>query len=137
MSDEFGSPQEAAMHVRRADSRWQAAVHGFDAYPDRLRRLADAAEAERKALLFADLCNVKWKPQPGARGLRLAAELDPGNRIGPEELWAKFDKALDQLGIALEGDGFAQLAAVFGSLSAAAIEIADALEQPDEISKTG
>ncbi len=55
MSDEFGSPQEAAMHVRRADSRWQAAVHGFDAYPDRLRRLADAAEAERKALLFADL----------------------------------------------------------------------------------
>ena len=55
MSDEFGSPQEAAMHVRRADSRWQAAVHGFDPYPDRLRRLADAAEAERKALLFADL----------------------------------------------------------------------------------
>ena len=109
MTDEFGSPQEAAMHVRRADSRWQAAVHGFDPYPDRLRRLAEAAEAERKALLFADLCNVKWKPQPGARGLRLAAELDPGNRIGPENLWAKFDEALDQLGIALEGDGFAQL----------------------------
>ena len=58
MTDEFGSPQEAAMHVRRADSRWQAAVHGFDPYPDRLRRLAEAAEAERKALLFADLCNV-------------------------------------------------------------------------------
>ena len=94
-------------------------------------------KAERKALLFADLCNVKWKPQPGARGLRLAAELDPGNRIGPEKLWAKFDKALDQLGVALEGDGFAQLAAVFGSLSAAAIEIADALEQTDQISKTG
>ena len=109
MSDEFGSPQEAAMHVRRADSRWQAAVHGFDPYPDRLRRLAEAAEAERKALLFADLCNVKWKPQPGARGLRLAAELNPGNRIGPEKLWVKFDKALDQLGVALEGDGFAQL----------------------------
>ena len=98
MTDEFGSPQEAAMHVRRADSRWQAAVHGFDPYPDRLRRLAEAAEAERKALLFADLCNVKWKPQPGARGLRLAAELDPGNRLGPEKLWAKFDEALDQLG---------------------------------------
>ena len=95
MSDEFGSVQEATMHVRRADARWQAAVHGFDPYPDRLRRLAEAAEGERRALLFAELCNVKWKPQPGARGLRLAAELDPGTRIGPEKLWAKFDKALD------------------------------------------
>jgi hypothetical protein len=137
MSDEFGSVQEATMHVRRADGRWQAAVHGFDPYPDRLRRLAEAAEGERRALLFAELCNVKWKPQPGARGLRLAAELDPGNRIGPEKLWAKFDKALDQLGVALEGDGFAQLAAVFGSLSAAANEIADALETSSEIGETG
>ena len=56
-----------------------------------------------RPLLFAELCNVKWKPQPRAHGLRLAAELDPGNRIGPEKLWAKFDKALDHLGVALEG----------------------------------
>ena len=49
----------------------------------------------------------------------------------------KFDKALDQLGVALEGDGFAQLAAVFGSLSAAANEIADALETSSEIEDTG
>ncbi len=48
---------------------------------------------------------------------RLAAERDPGNRIGPQTLWAKFDEALDQLGIALEGDGFAELAALFGSPS--------------------
>jgi hypothetical protein len=82
-------------------------------------------------------CNVKWKPQPGASGLRLAAELDPGNRIGPEKLEAKFDEALDQLGIALEGDGFAALAAVFGSLSAAATDIADALEQTDQVRQTG
>ena len=79
---------------------------------------------------------MKWKPQPGARGLRLAAELDPGNRIGPEDLWARFDEALDQLGIALEGHGFAQLAAVFGSLSAAAREIGDALEQTGQISES-
>lgn len=131
MSDEFGSVQEAAMHVRRADARWQAAVHAFDPYPDRLRRLAEAAEAERKALLFADLCNVKWKPQPGARGLRLAAELNPGNRLGDDKLWTKLDKAVDQLGEALEGDGFADLAAVFGSISAAANEIADALERSE------
>jgi hypothetical protein len=137
MSDEFGTVQEAMMHVRRADSRWQAAVHSFDSYPDRLRRLAEAADGERKALLFAELCNVKWKPQPGARGLRLAIGLDPGNRIGPEKLWAKFDKALDQLGVALEGDGFGALAAVFASLSATALEIADALENDDEISRTG
>jgi hypothetical protein len=74
---------------------------------------------------------------PGARGLRPTVELNPGNRIGPEKLWATFGKALDQLGIALEGDGFAQLAAVLGSLSAAATEIADELDAPDQISQTG
>jgi hypothetical protein len=57
--------------------------------------------------------------------------------IGAEKLWAKFDKALDQLGVALEGDGFAQLAAVFGSLSAAANEIADSLDASSEIRETG
>ncbi len=126
------------MHVRRADSRWQAAVHGFDPYPDRLRRLAEAAEAERRALLFADLCNVKWKPQPGARGLKLAAELNPGQPRRPGEALGQVRQALDQLGVALEGDGFAELAAVFGSLSAAATEIADAArasrpDQPDRL----
>ena len=124
------------MHVRRADSRWQAAVHGFDPYPDRLRRLAEAAEGERKALLFADLCNVKWKPQPGARGLRLAAELDPGNRIGPETLWSKFDDALERLGVGLEGNGFAQLAEVFADMSAAANGLADAIEHETQKRKT-
>jgi hypothetical protein len=119
------------------DAYWWAAVRGFDPYRDRLRRLAEAAEAERKALLFAQLCNVKWKPHPGARGLRLAAELDPGNRIGPEKLWAKSDKSLDQQESAPEGEGFAALAAVFGSLSAVAIEIADALERDSEMSQTG
>jgi hypothetical protein len=39
--------------------------------------------------------------------------------------------------VAVEGDGFAGLAAVFGSLSAAATEIADALEQTAQICRTG
>jgi hypothetical protein len=68
-------------------------------------------------------------------GSRLSSTRATG--IGPEKLWAKFDEALDQLGIALEGDGFAELAAVFGSLSAAATDIADALEQTDQVRQTG
>ncbi len=136
MSDEFGSVQEATMHIRRADARWQAAVHAFDPYPDRLRRLAEAAEGERKALLFADLCNVRWKPQSDTRDLRLAFGLEPGNRIGPEDLWVKFDHALEQLGVALEGDGFVALAEVFAAMSAAAIELADAIELAEPIEET-
>jgi len=80
-----------------------AGVHGFEPCPDRRSRLAEGAEGERKALLVADLCNVKWKSQPGARGLRLAADLDRATRSALRKLWAKFDKALDQLGIALAG----------------------------------
>ena len=113
--------------------RWEMVVHKLSVgeMPPKGKRQPSAAE--RKALLFADLCNVKWKPQPGARGLRLAAELDPGNRIGPEKLWAKFDKALDQLGVALEGDGFAQLAAVYTApmfLASAGQTLATAVTPP-------
>ena len=110
---------------------------------DSIRIPTDFADWPKPPRVSAGRCcspssaTSSWKPQPGARGLRLAAELDPGNRIGPEKLWAKFDKALDQLGSALEGDGFAALAAVFGSLSAAANEIADALETSSEIGETG
>jgi hypothetical protein len=129
MSDEFGTVQEATMHVRRADARWQEAVHSFDPYAERLRRLADAAEAERRALVFAELCNVPWQPVTGARGLRLAEDLDSGTRPGPDSLWAPFDQALERLGVALEGDGFAGVAEVFAAISSSATEIAGKLEQ--------
>ena len=67
MSESFGSRGEATEHLRRADTRWTEAVRTFHAYPDRLRRLAEAADTQRKAFMFADLCNLTWKPRENAR----------------------------------------------------------------------
>ena len=54
MSD-FGSRQEALQHLRVADNRWTEAVRTFRPYAERLRRLADAADGQRKAFLYAEV----------------------------------------------------------------------------------
>lgn len=131
MNDSFGTRQEAAEHLRRADSRWTEAVRTFHSYPERLRRLAEAAENQRKAFMYAELCNIKWKPRENARHLRLAPELDPPNRIGPTHLWTQFDQALEQFGDALAGDNLTPIAQAFGEIAQTASHIADALDQSD------
>ncbi len=137
MNETFGSRQEAAEHLRRADSRWTEAVRTFHAYPERLRRLAEAAETQRKAFLFADLCEIKWKPRENARNLHLAPELEPPNRIGPPKLWAKFDHAQKHFGDALAGTSLMAIAQAFGEIAEATSEIADTVEQADAASLTG
>ena len=128
MPETFGTKQEAAEHIRRADARWTEAVRAFQTYPDRLRRLAEAAETQRKAFMFAELCDVKWKPRENARGLRLAPELEPGNRTGPPQLRKRFDKAQTAFGEALAGESITEIATAFAEISGAAISIADAIE---------
>lgn len=128
MAETFGTKQEAAGHIRRADARWTEAVRGFQTYPERLRRLADAAETQRKAFMFAELCEVKWKPRENARGFRLAPELEPGTRIGPPQLWKRFDKAQTAFGEALAGERITAIAHAFAEISAAANSIAEAIE---------
>jgi hypothetical protein len=137
MPETFGTKQEAADHIRRADARWTEAVRAFETYPDRLRRLADAADTQRKAFMFAELCEVKWKPRENARGLRLAPELEPANRIGPSQLWGRFDRALTAFGEALAGDSITFIAQAFGEISASATAIADAIEANEEVAGTG
>jgi excisionase family DNA binding protein len=128
MAETFGTKQEAAEHIRRADAKWTDAVRAFQTYPERLRRLAEAAETQRKAFMFAELCDVKWKARENARGLRLAPELEPGNRLGPPQLWKRFDKAQTSFGEALAGESIRDIANAFAQISAAAASIADALE---------
>ena len=114
--------------MREADVRWASALRGLDSYPDRLRTFADAAEEQSRALTLADLANVRWKPRPGARKLRFPCEVDPtGERPGPLTLWSKFDRAVKQLGVALEGDSIKPIAEAFARLSALAGELADCL----------
>lgn len=137
MTDSFGSRQEAAEHLRRADGRWTEAVRTFHSYPERLRRLAEAADNQRKAFMFAELCDIKWKPRENARNLRLAPELEAPNRPGPPDLWKQFDQALEHFGDALAGDQLTPIAQAFGEIAQAASQIADSLERPDTIREAG
>jgi hypothetical protein len=106
---DFGSRPEAVRHLRVADNRWTEAVRTFRPYTERLRRLADAADAQRKAFLYAEVCDVKWKPRENTRNLTLAPDLESPNRIGPPNLWARFDKAQKSFGDGLSAALFALL----------------------------
>ena len=122
--------QLAIEQMREADGRWAAALRGLDSYPQRLRALAEAAEEESRALTLADLANVKWTPRPGARKLRFPYEVGPArNRPGPAATWGRFDRAVKQLGLALEGDSIKPIADAFAQLSTLAGELAESLEQ--------
>lgn len=137
MSERFGTKQEAAEHIRRADVKWTEAVRTFHSYPDRLRRLADAAETQRKAFMFAEICDVKWRPRENTQNLQLAEGLEPDHRIGPPELWAEFDRAQQHFGAALAGDSILAIAEAFGEISQAASRIAEAIDAEGPAAATG
>jgi hypothetical protein len=62
-------------------------------------------------------------------------ELEAPNRIGPPNLWAKFDQAQKRFGKALAGDSLMAIAQAFGDIAQAVTEIADALEQSEAASQ--
>jgi len=129
VSEPLVPTQTAIEQLRRADERWTAAVRGLDPYPMRLRNLAQAAEHESRALTLADLANVKWNPRPGARKLRLAYEVEKeSGRPGPPAPWGEFDRAVKQLGLALEGESIKAIADAFAQLSEITGRLADACE---------
>jgi len=129
MTEQYGSVNQARIHVQRADARWACAVEGFDPYPERLQRLADAADQERKALLYAEVCNAPWSPLNVGPNFSPAKHLEPGHRPGPDSIWTNFDNAVTALAQALGGDGHATLAIAFGKLSQAASTLADELTE--------
>jgi hypothetical protein len=137
VSENFGSRQEAAEHIRRADVKWTEAVRTFYPYTERLRRLADAAETQRKAFMFAEICDVKWKPRENTQNMRLAEELEPSHRVGPPNLWATFDQALEHFGTALGGDSIMAIAQAFGEIAQATTQIADAIDADVATTATG
>lgn len=135
MREPLVSRQAAVEHMRKGDERWAAAVRAFNPYPARLRNLAEVAEDQSRILMLASLADVEWNPRPGARNLRLAQGLEEASgRPGPPALWGPFDKAVKQLGLALEGDNLRAIADAFGGVSAAAVDLVDALEAQDDAS---
>ena len=125
-------------HAQAADARWQNSVRAFDPFAERLREMADAAHGQARVILLAQVAaNQSWTAIEGAREIQLAAELEGDDRPGPAKLWAVFDRRLRELGMAMETDDSRRVADAFDGLSAAATQIADAIdpagaEEPDD-----
>lgn len=129
MSEALASKSDAIEQLRKADERWASALRGFDAFPVRLRTLAEAANNRSRALMLAELANITWIPRPGASNVRLAYELEEASgRPGPKAKWARFDGAVKEMGLALEGDSITAVAQAFGELSMIAGELAEACD---------
>ena len=71
----------------------------------RLRRLAEAAAAMHDAHRRALEAGLAWRPVEGSDRARPPYELRPGTgRRGPEDLWKRFDAAVEQLNAADDRD---------------------------------
>jgi hypothetical protein len=143
------SEQQGAAHVaakedawdavRGAQASWASAMRAHEqAPPDpgfraRLRALSEGAAAMRDAHTRALEAGLAWRPVPGSERARPPYELRPGTgRRGPDELWARFDAAVEQLNVAGGGDSLAEVVAAYSAVADAARALAEALEAADE-----
>lgn len=102
-----GAKEQTWSAVRDARSAWADATRAHEqAPPDagfraRLRSLSDAAAAMRDAHARALDAGLAWRPIEGSERARPPYELRPGTgRRGPDELWARFDAAVERLNTA-------------------------------------
>ena len=138
--------QELVEELDRADSIWMSAQDASDnpppapGFPDRVRDLALACEHQANALgRAASIRGFSWTPTPDQRHMILSHELRPGaNRPGPPHLWHTFDRAVQRVGIAMEGRIMHAVALAYRDLGEVMHEIADLLlgESPDDREKT-
>jgi hypothetical protein len=143
-SEQHGAPQIAAKEdawdaVREAQASWAGAMRAHEqAPPDpgfrgRVRALSEAAAAMRDAHARALEAGLAWRPVAGSERARPPYELRPGTgRRGPDELWAQFDAAVDQLNVAGGGSSLADVVAAYSAVADAAGDLADALEAARE-----
>jgi hypothetical protein len=130
---------EAWEATREAQSSWAAAMRSHElAPPDagfraRLRALSGAAAAMRDAHARAFEAGLAWRPVERSERARPPYELRPGTgRRGPDELWVRFDAAVDELNGAGAGESLADIVAAYGAVADAAGALADALEAAGE-----
>ena len=100
-------------------------------FPSRIRQIAHAASYHAVALreCMAEERFV-WKPVPDSTGMTLSYELRPGgNRPGPEDGWARFDRIVARLGDAMQGPSPGAVARALTDLAGAMTELAEAIEK--------
>ena len=125
--------------VRDAQASWAGAMRAHElAPPDprfrgRLRALSEAAAAMRDAHARALDAGLAWRPVAGSNRARPPYELRPGTgRRGPEELWTRFDAAVERLNVAGAGDSLAEIVAAYSAVAEAAGALTEALEAAGE-----
>jgi len=135
----------AVKDLQDAGAVWDAALDASEnAPPDpgfvgRLRAIAEAAERQRDALDRAQVIpGFTWKPVPDTENMILSNELRPGaNRPGPELLWDSFDRTVDRLALAMEGNYTSLVYDEYRELASVLREIIEALEASAARSSTG
>lgn len=131
-----GEIEEVLNGIRQADAEWHAAQAASDTPPPdpgfagRVRDLASACEHQGTYLSrAARLRDFQWTPLPRRQGMAVSHELRPGaNRPGPVELWLEFDRAVEQLGVAMEGTVMYNVAFAYLRLADVMRAIADDLQ---------
>ncbi len=130
-----GETREIIEELQRAAELWQRSQEASEnappdpGFPHRVRALAAACERQGAALARAGWTEgFAWTPLPDRRYMALSHELRPGgNRPGPPGLWAEFDRAVQRLGIAMEGNLMYTVAFAYRDLAAVMHKIADVL----------
>ena len=125
----------AREQLELAEGRWQTAIKEHrqpppdTGYARRLRALADAAAQEQAAYRYAEEQGFGWRPGPAwlpPQELRPATWRES---LAPEEVWDRFDEAIEGLSRARTGVSVLAISQAFGQLSSAAWELADAVEK--------
>jgi len=127
--------QQIVEELQLADEAWESAQAESEnappdpGFPHRLRTLADACEQRGSSLEKAARTEgFGWTPLPGRRHMILSHELRPGaNRPGLPKLWDEFDRAVQRLGISMEGRVMYAVAFQYHDLAAVMHRIADLL----------
>jgi hypothetical protein len=129
------SVERAKEQLELAEGRWQGAIREHAQPPPdagfsrRLRALADAAAQEQAAYRYADEEGFGWRPGPAWLPPH---ELRPAPwraSLAPEEMWERFDYAIEALSRARTGVSVVAISQAFGELSAAAWGLAEAVER--------
>ena len=127
--------QEAMNRLTNADSVWRQSLHEHaraepnDGYAERLRQTAAAAEKEQVACLAVAEEGLALEPMAPEEVQPLPYELQrPSGRVGPEQLWARFDEIHDAWMAAWLQRDMTVIADAFGQLSAVLYELADAVD---------
>jgi hypothetical protein len=132
--------EQAKAEFQGAQEAWWAAVQGHKlAPPDagfsaRLAALAGAARLTARACASADEAGFEW-PARTARNPQPPYELRPGTgRRGPEDLWARFDRAIEELNRVAAGRSMRAMARAYEDLAELADELASAIAELDRTS---